>query len=96
MTDMLEENKVHDFIWRPKPDKAAGIDELPNRFLRAITGGMLKTLTHLFQAYVTLGYHSMEFKKANTIILKKPRKEDYSEPKSYRPIALLSTLSKAL
>lgn len=35
-------------------------------------------------------------KKANTIVLRKPKKYDYSEPKSYRPIALLSTLGKAL
>jgi len=32
----------------------------------------------------------------NIIILKKPRKEDYSESKSYRLIALLDTLGKAL
>jgi len=38
----------------------------------------------------------IEFKKANTIILKKPKKEDYSEPKLYRPIALLNNLGKAL
>ena len=30
------------------------------------------------------------------IILKKPQKPDYSEPKAYRPIALLDTLGKAL
>ena len=43
-----------------------------------------------------MGYHPKEFRKANTIVLRKPKKKDYSEPKSYRPIALLSTLGKAL
>ena len=28
--------------------------------------------------------------------MKKPQKPDYSEPKAYRPIALLDTLRKAL
>ena len=43
-----------------------------------------------------LGYHPREFKKAKTIVLRKPKKEDYTEPKSYRPIALLDTMGKAL
>ena len=30
------------------------------------------------------------------MILKKPKKTDYSESKAYRPIALLDTLGKAL
>ena len=30
------------------------------------------------------------------MILKKPNKPDYLEPKAYRPIALLDTLGKAL
>lgn len=51
---------------------------------------------YLFQACAMLGYHPTEFKKVNTNILKKPRKEDYSDPKSSGPIALLSTLGKAL
>ena len=53
-------------------------------------------ITRLFQVYLDLGYHPRRFKEANTIILKKPKKADYSEPKSYRPIALLDTIGKAL
>ncbi len=43
-----------------------------------------------------LSYYLREFKKANTVVLKKPKKEDYIVPKAYRPIVLLSTLRKAL
>ena len=67
-----------------------------NRFLRTVSQKLLSKFTHFFQGCVQLGYHPKEFKKANTIVLRKPKKEDYSEPKSYRPIALLSTLGKAL
>ena len=42
-----------------------------------------------------MGYHPRRFKEAKTIILKKPKKPDYTDPKSYRPIALLDTLGKA-
>ena len=61
-----------------------------------VCSGALESLTRLFQACWDLGYHPRKFKEANTIILKKPKKKDYSDPKSYRPIALLDTLGKAL
>ena len=92
----LTEKEVRTAIFRPKQDKALGIDGMPNRFLRLVAGEALPQLTRLFQAYVDLGYYPREFKVANTIVLRKPGKDDYSEPKSYRLIALLSTLGKAL
>ena len=36
------------------------------------------------------------FKESLTLVLRKPQKEDYSKLKSYRPIALLNTISKLL
>jgi hypothetical protein len=30
------------------------------------------------------------------VVIQKPDKDDYSNPKNYRPIALLSTIGKAL
>ena len=68
----------------------------PNRLLRAVYKGLKKQFCHLFQACYDLGYHSRPFKEANTIILKKLQKTDYSEPKAYRLITLLDTLRKAL
>ena len=54
--------------------------------------------THLFQACVTLNYYPKHFRRANTVIFKKPLKEGmiYANPKIYRLIALLSILGKAL
>ena len=43
-----------------------------------------------------MSYHPKEFRKTNIIVLRKSKKEDYFEPKSYRSIALLSTLRKTL
>ena len=45
-----------------------------------------------------LHYHPKYFKKANTVIIKKPLKEGiiYRNPKIYKSITLLSTLRKAL
>ncbi len=43
-----------------------------------------------------IGYCPTHFKEAITVALRKPGKDDYTQPKSYRPIALLNTLGKAL
>ena len=68
----------------------------PNRLLRAVYEGLKEQFRYLFQACYDLGYHPRPFKEANTIILKKLQKPDYSEPKTYRLITLLDTLRKAL
>jgi len=46
--------------------------------------------------YLKVRYYLIKFKKANIIILKKLKKEDYLELKLYYLITLLSTLKKAL
>ena len=53
-------------------------------------------LTSLFNTCITYGYCLNHFKVAETVSLCKPGKEDYTETKSYCPVALLSTLGKIL
>ena len=53
-------------------------------------------LTSLFQACVTLEYHSRIFKKTHSITLKKLSNSNYFISKTYRFIVLLNTLDKAL
>ena len=36
------------------------------------------------------------FKRANTVVLRKSKKNDYTDLKAYRLIALLNTIEKAL
>ncbi len=50
----------------------------------------------LFNACVTHKYHSKQFKKTQTIVLRKLKKSDYIDSKTYRLIALLNIMSKAL
>jgi len=90
-------DEVKKAIWNPTADKALGRTGIPNRFLRLLTGRpIIGAIVYLFQACIEAGHHPPHFKEANTVILKKLAKKDYSEPKSYRPIALLDTLGKAL
>ncbi|KAF4421507.1 putative RNA-directed DNA polymerase from transposon X-element [Colletotrichum fructicola] len=57
---------------------------------------ILPYLVHLFKACVNLNHHPECFKESYTVVLKKEGKDNYTLPKSYRPIALLSCVGKAL
>ena len=79
-----------------KPDKAPKVDEILSRFLKQVLEIFFPYFTCFFQACLDPRYHLKEFWTANIIVLKKPRKNDYSLAESYQPIAILDTLSKVL
>jgi hypothetical protein len=54
------------------------------------------SLINLFRACVKLNYHSLCFRIAYIIVLKKFNKKNYSNVKTYRFIILLNTLNKIL
>ena len=93
--ETLLKKEMRKAIFRSKPDKASGIDEMSNRFLRLIIEELITKITYLFQIYFTIDYHLKKFKKINIIILRKFKKNDYSKFKVYKSIVFLSTLSKA-
>lgn len=78
------------------PNKAPGTDDITNGILHRTLDILLPSLHKLFNACLQLGYCPAHFKETITVALQKPGKDDYSQPKSYRPIALLNTLGKVL
>ena len=94
--DSISKDEVMKAINHPVANKAPGVSGIPNRFLRSVAPQVVDSLTRLFQACFDLGYHPKLFKEANIVVLKKPNKPNYLEPKAYRPITLLDTLGKAL
>lgn len=48
----------------------------------------------IYSVFINVGYHPLCWKQATGIILKKPKKPDYSQPKAYRVISLLNCLGK--
>ena len=95
-SDEVSQDELAIAVWKTKPDKAPGPDELPNRIVKMITEQATTELVRLFTACLKHGYHPREFRKAITVMLKKPGKKDYTDPAAYRPIALLNTLGKIL
>jgi hypothetical protein len=78
-----------------KPYKAVGLDEVSNDLIKICREESIPYLNHLTNACLSLSYHPKAFKVAKTIALRKPGPgKDYTLPKSWRPIALLSCVGK--
>ena len=82
-------------ILKQLPNSAPGPDAIDNRSLKNYTKLLLNHLAKIFNVIVDMGHISEEWKKANTILLLKP-KEEKKIPSSYWPISLLSCLGKVL
>jgi len=92
----ITEDEVKQTIRQVKADKALSASDISNRALQASLAELISVLTSLFNACVTHKYHSKQFKKTQTIVLRKLKKSDYIDLKTYRFIALLDIMSKAL
>jgi hypothetical protein len=51
---------------------------------------------YIFNIYITAGYNPVVFQQLITVVLRKGGDQDYREPRSYRPVALLNMLGKFL
>ena len=88
--------EVRSILQSVKPDKCPGIDEIPNRLLKAIGEPFIQSMQSLITAVNSTSYFPERFRTARTIVLRKPSKPDYSDPGAWRPIALLSTIGKII
>jgi hypothetical protein len=90
------EAEIERAVKRASPNKAPGPDGITNNILHKVLDLILPSLHRLFNASWEIGYFPQHFRQSITVVLRKPEKEDYSQPKAYRPIALLNTIGKAL
>jgi len=95
-TPKITIKEVKRAITSAAPGKAPGPDNIPNLVLQRLLPIIGDYLTNLFNDCLRHGYCPEHFRKSITVILRKPGKDDYSDPKSYRPVALLSTIGKAM
>jgi ribonuclease HI len=88
--------EIEKAVRRAAPSKAPGSDGITNGILHHTLDILLPHLCKLFNACLHQGHCPTHFKETITVVLRKPGKDDYTQPKAYRPIALLNTLGKAL
>lgn len=93
---LITTEEISRMISRLHANKAPGPSGIPNRVLKAGGDVLIGALAQLFNACLTEMYHPLAFREAVTIVLRKPKKGDYTDPRSYRPIALLETAGKVL
>ncbi|CAB0043015.1 unnamed protein product [Trichogramma brassicae] len=106
MPDPLDQNSATEWtdievigaIRSMKSNKAPGLDMVEVEFSQALgsVGGAVGPLTMLYNACRRCGYFPETWKTANVRVLIKGPDKDPTHPKSYRPICLLSVLSKVL
>jgi ribonuclease HI len=73
-----------------------GSDELSTSIIKVAWPLIKDRVLTLYQGCLTIGYHPKCFRHAVLAIIQKPNKADWTNPRSYRPIALLSVLGKGL
>jgi len=75
---------------------ALSIDDISNVFLHSLEKPFAEAIAGLTQACWRISYYPARFRKARTVALRKPSKGDYTNPRAWRPIALLNTVGKII
>ncbi|KAF4547022.1 Hypothetical protein D9617_69g078010 [Elsinoe fawcettii] len=88
--------EIREAIATSNPKKAAGTDKLSFAVWQHVLDVTIEWIRWLYQASLDLGHIPGEWRMAKIVVIRKPGKSDYTVPKAFRPISLLSTLSKGL
>ena len=92
----ITDSEILRAVNRASPNKAPGPDGITNGILQKVVDLIMPKLVTLFNASWNMGYVPHHFRQSTTVVLRKAGKDDYSQPKAYRPIALLNTIGKAM
>ena len=87
-------DEIVDIISSLDPSKANGLDGISVRMLKATSSSIAPSLSKLFNLSISHGHFPKLWKQARVVPVPKSTKK--SSPSGYRPISLLSILSKIL
>lgn len=91
------EDEVKAAIRTMKNKKTSGIDCIEVEMLKPVADiSFLAALTQLYNSCLRVGCFSEEWKEGNVRVLLKGTDKDLTKAKSYKPICLLSVVSKVL
>jgi hypothetical protein len=92
----ITKNEIWLTIKRCKSNNASKFDDILNRIFKILVDKLISHLMNLFRVYVALNYHSRCFREIHIIILKKSKKKNYTNVKTYKSIVFLNTFDKTL
>src|SRR5437016_4399980 len=92
----ISPREIEKAILRAPAKKAPGPDGILNGVLHLAVKPLVPALHRLFNDCLCLGYCLKHFRQQSMVAIRKPGKGDYTLVKSYRLVALLNTISKAL
>ena len=95
-TEEVTEGEIEHLIKTLKNRVTPGLDRIENEVLKAACDVLAPQLTGIFRRCLALGIFPSMWKKARVRTLLKDAGKDKGDPSSYRPICLLSALSKLL
>ena len=90
----VSEFEVQSLLSSLSPSKATGPDGIPAYILKRCSKVIAPSLTVLFELSLQQGVFPSEWKSANVVPI--PKKGDAHEVTNYRPVSLLSQVSKVL
>ena len=90
----LTENEVMDVMFFLNTSKSTGVDELPPIFFRNCASVLIPSITKMFNLFLNIGKVPFEWNSANiTPIFKKGL---HNKVENYRPVSIVSVISKIL
>ena len=94
----ISRQELRDAVSKTSSRSAPGADKLRWPYVAALVKHPAcgEILRRLFNACVNLAYWPAQFKEAVSVVIPKPKKDDYSRLKAFRPVVLLSCLGKLL
>jgi hypothetical protein len=95
-SSLIMKNEIRQTIKRCKSNNASKSNDILNRILKILVNKLMTHLMNLFRVCVALSYHSRCFREIHTIALKKSRKKNYTDVKTYKSIAFLNIFDKIL
>lgn len=94
--DMITKNKIEWALFSFEKYKSPGNDQIYPIMLQKAWHFMGDYILNIYRASLNLAYIPKEWQRVNVIFIPKPGKDDYTSPKSFRPISLTSVLLKGL
>lgn len=92
----IMKNELKSAVHAMQPHKAPGFDGIQSVLLGEVFDNISSRLLEVFNASLRNGHYPAVWKTAVVVILRKPKRSDYSSCKAHRRIALLPVLGKIL